>query len=102
MRPACVDCGRVERIERVAAIRATASGGAVLGGVVGGVISAPAPGAPANASASGAPRPPQGAWRIHLRMDDGRRLVVHQNLIAAGLAVGSRVRLVQGRLVPVH
>jgi hypothetical protein len=101
-RPACMDCGRVERIESVAAIRATSTGGAVLGGVVGGVVSAPAPSARAPIAASGAVRPPQRAWRVKLRMDDGRLLVVHQNLIATGLVVGARVRLVQGRLVPVH
>lgn len=101
-RVACADCGRVERIESVAAVRATPSGGAVLGGVVGGVVSAPVPSARPAAAPAGAPRPAQRAWRIHLRMDDGRQLVVHQNLIAAGLVVGARVRLVQGRLVPVH
>ncbi len=101
-RPACADCGRVERIESVAAIRATASGGAVLGGVVGGVLSAPAPTARTPGAAAGTPPPAQRAWRIHLRMDDGRELVVHQNLIAGGIVVGARVRLVQGRLVAVH
>jgi hypothetical protein len=97
--PACADCGRVTRIEVVAAVRATASGGAVLGGVVGGVVSAPkGTGAAANA----APKAAQRAWRVHLRMDDGRNLVVHQNLLSPSIATGSRVRLVQGRLVPVH
>lgn len=104
--PACADCARVERIEKVTAIRATPTGRAVLGGVVGGVVSAsasarPAPATPAAAGSPAKPKPPQAAWRIGLRMDDGRRLVVHQNLLAAGIAVGSRVRLVQGRIVPV-
>ena len=103
--PACADCARVERIEKVAAIRATPTGRAVLGGVVGGVVSAPAPqrtapASPASPASPAKPRPAQAAWRIGLRMDDGRRLVVHQNLLAAGVAVGSRVRLVQGRIVP--
>jgi len=102
IRPACAECGQVERIESVAAIRATPSGGAVLGGVVGGVLSAPAPVARAPAATPGSPRPAQRAWRIHLLMDDGRRLVVHQNLIAGGIVVGARARLVQGRLVPLH
>ena len=101
IRPACADCGRVDRIEVVAAVRATPSGGAVLGGVVGGVLSAPAP-TRAPTAAPGTAQPPQRAWRIHLHMDDGRRLVVHQNLMAGGIAVGARVRLVQGRLVPLH
>ncbi len=102
---ACADCGRIERIERVSAIRATASGGAVLGGIVGGVVSAPQRSAAATAPNAGSPShaaQPQQAYRIALRMDDGRHMVVHQNLIADGVAVGSRVRLVQGRLVPVH
>jgi hypothetical protein len=99
--PACADCARVERIEKVAAIRATPSGRAVLGGVVGGVVSAPAPSRTAAAPAAPVKaRPAQAAWRIGLRMDDGRRMVLHQNLLAAGVAVGSRVRLVQGRIVP--
>lgn len=102
IRPACAECGQVERIESVAAIRATPSGGAVLGGVVGGVLSAPAPVGNAQTPAPGTPRPAQRAWRIHLHMDDGRRVVVHQNLIAGGVVVSARVRLVQGRLVPVH
>jgi hypothetical protein len=97
--PACADCGRVERIEVVAAVRATASGGAVLGGVVGGVVSAPKG---TSATASTPAKAPQRAWRLHLRMDDGRKLVVHQNLLSREIAVGSRVRLVQGRIVPLH
>jgi hypothetical protein len=115
-RPACADCGRVERIEVVTAIRATATGGAVLGGVVGGVVSTPkrAPASPvatrpagsgANSprtAAAPAARPAQRAWRVHLRMDDGRKLVVHQNLLSREIVAGSRVRLVQGRLVPLH
>jgi uncharacterized protein YcfJ len=98
-RPACADCGRVTRVEVVAGVRATTSGGAVLGGVVGGVVSAPkGSGAATVASASA----PQRAWRVHLRMDDGRNLVVHQNLLSPSIVAGSRVRLVQGRLVPQH
>ncbi len=77
----------------------------MLGGIVGGVVSAPqrsaAAPAPTAASPSRAPQPQQ-AYRIALRMDDGRHLVVHQNMIADGVAVNARVRLVQGRLVPVH
>jgi outer membrane lipoprotein SlyB len=115
-RPACADCGRVERVEVVTGIRATATGGAVLGGVVGGVVSTPKrvatpasptraaiPGiAPANAASTPPARPAQRAWRVHLRMDDGRKLVVHQNLLSREIVAGSRVRLVQGRLVPLH
>jgi len=88
----------VARIEVVAGVRATTSGGAVLGGVVGGVVSAPK-----GSGATGAsPTAPQRAWRVHLRMDDGRNLVVHQNLLSPSIVAGSRVRLVQGRLVPQH
>jgi outer membrane lipoprotein SlyB len=83
----------------VAAVRATASGGAVLGGVVGGVVSAPKG---TSATASTPTKAPQRAWRLHLRMDDGRKLVVHQNLLSREIVAGSRVRLVQGRLVPLH
>jgi hypothetical protein len=34
-----------------------------------------------------------------LRMDDGRRFTIHQPQLASGLKVGSRVRVVNGRVV---
>ena len=91
---ACHECGRIERVDMVSNVRATASGGAVLGGVVGGVLSKPtAP--PANAK----PGVQVLTFRISLRMDDGRRLTIHQAQLASGLRAGSRVRVVNGRVV---
>jgi hypothetical protein len=92
--PRCPDCGRVERIEIIHGVRATAKGGAVLGGIVGGVLSEPAKNAEP-AKTTGA----QTSYRITLRMDDGRRLVVHQNLIAPKLRVGSFIRFTNGRVM---
>jgi len=90
----CHECGRIERVEMVSNVRATASGGAVLGGVVGGVLSKPAT-PPANAR----PGVQVLTFRIALRMDDGRRLTIHQAQLASGLRAGSRVRVLNGRVV---
>lgn len=90
--PACLNCGRVERIESVPVTATASNRGAVLGGVVGGVLSKPAaPGAtPPSTSRN---------YRVGLRMDDGRRLVLTQKVISAHLKVGSRVRLDGTRIV---
>jgi hypothetical protein len=90
----CHECGRIERVEMVSNVRATASGGAVLGGVVGGVLSKPA-----TTAATAKPGVQVLTFRIALRMDDGRRLNVHQAQLASGLRAGSRIRVVNGRVV---
>jgi outer membrane lipoprotein SlyB len=90
----CHECGRIERVEMASNVRATASGGAVLGGVVGGVLSKPA-----TPAATAKPGVQVLTFRIALRMDDGRRLTIHQPQLASGLRVGSRVRVVNGRVV---
>ena len=97
-RPAvvCHDCGRIERVEMVSNVRATNSGGAVLGGVVGGVV-AGKPATPANASKPGVQVL---TFRVAVRMDDGRRLVLHQPELASGLRSGSRIRVQSGRVLP--
>lgn len=90
----CPDCGKVQKIEVVHGVRATAQGGAVLGGVVGGVVSSPNKTAkPANGAGT-----TQTSYRLTLRMDDGRRLLVHQNLISPNMRVGSIIRYVKGRV----
>ena len=90
----CADCGRIQKIEVVHGVRATAQGGAVLGGVVGGVVSNPNKTAkPANGGGT-----TQISYRLTLRMDDGRRLLVHQNLISPNMRVGSIIRYVKGRV----
>ena len=78
-------------------VRATSSGGAVLGGVVGGVVS----GKSATAATS-KPGVQTLTFRIALRMDDGRRISIHQPGLASGLRSGSRVRLVNGRVLPLR
>jgi len=89
----CPDCGRVEKIEVVHGVRATAKGGAVLGGVVGGVVSQqPKTATPSKTTTT------QTSYRLKLRMDDGRRIVVHQNLISPNLRIGSLIRYVGGRV----
>lgn len=90
----CPDCGRIEKIEIVQGVRATARGGVVLGGVVGGVVSAPdkaAPPKPAGVTVT--------TYRLTVRMDDGRRLKIHQNVISPNLRVGSVVRVENGRVM---
>jgi hypothetical protein len=90
---ACPDCGRVEKIEllQVPVQRTTPRSGAVLGGVVGGVLAAPAkPGAvPAT----------QKITQVSVRLDDGRRVSIRQNVVSPNLRIGSRVRVTGGRVV---
>jgi outer membrane lipoprotein SlyB len=89
---ACLNCGRVERIESIPVATTATNRGAVLGGVVGGVLSKPsAPGAAAPTTSRN--------YRVGLRMDDGRRLVLTQKVVSAHLKVGSRVRLDGTRIV---
>lgn len=78
---ACGDCGTVVHIETVAAGKAQ---GAVLGGIVGSVASKPVSG--------------DLDYNVHVRMDDGRRVVVRQEE-RGSLRLNSRVRVVNGRLV---
>ena len=91
--PACPACGRIERIDRVA-VPVAAKPRAVLGGVVGGVLSKPA--------ATTTSAPTRSSYRITVRMDDGRRLVLTQPALASGLAPGARVRIDRGRLLPLR
>lgn len=91
----CRDCGRIERVELVSNVRPTAQGRAVLGGVVGGVVAGPPP--PAAAAKPGVQVL---SFRVAVRMDDGRRLVLLQPALAAGLKAGSRVRVANKRVWP--
>lgn len=95
--PACPDCGRIERVEMVSNVRATASGGAVLGGVIGGIAAGKSGASPASPARPGVQVL---TFRIGVRMDDGRRLVLHQSNLASGLRNGSRVRVIAGRVLP--
>ena len=93
---ACHDCGRIERVDMVSNVRATSNGHAVLGGVVGGV----AAGQPAAPAAGAKPGVQVLTFRIALRMDDGRRFVLHQADLAPGLRAGSRIRVQNNRVLP--
>lgn len=94
---ACPECGRIERIEVLQGLRATPRGGAVLGGVVGGVLANPQrQGAPAASRAS------QTMYRITLRMADGSRRVLNQDSLPFGLKAGSPVIVRDWRVIPLH
>jgi len=92
----CHECGRIERVDMVSNVRPTSSGRAVLGGVVGGVV-AGKPAAPAEASKPGVQVL---TFRLAVRMDDGRHLVLHQADLASGLRAGSRIRVAGNRVLP--
>lgn len=66
----------------------------VLSGVVGNVLTGPTK-SPASPHAG----PGQWVTRLGVRMDDGRHLLINQNVVSPNLRVGSRVRLVSGRVV---
>ena len=95
----CHDCGRIEKVEMVSNVRATSTGRPVLGGVVGGVVSGSS-GKPATPSSASKPGVQVLTFRIGVRMDDGRRLVLHQPQLASGLRAGSRIRVQNNRVLP--
>jgi len=95
---ACPDCGRIVRVEMVSNVRATSSGHAVLGGVVGGIASGDKP-KPAPATNS---KVEVLTFKIGVQMDDGRRLILHQAELAPGLRAGSRIRVQNNRVLPTH
>lgn len=82
----CTTCGRIEKIDVITSAAAPAER-AVLGGVVGGVLTRPAttPGA----------KPGTGtrSYRLTIRLDGGRQLLVTQKTVSPNLKVGSRVRV---------
>ena len=91
----CTTCGRIERIDLAPAASASNPRGAVLGGVVGGVLARPAP--PPSAGAA-APANGERRYRVVVLLDSGRRLILTQSL-AAGMKVGARVRVDRSRAV---
>ena len=90
----CLECGRVEKIEVVQGVRTATRGGAVLGGVVGGVLTGPG-----KETSPRAGNPMQKSYRLTIRMDNGRRMMINQKIISANLRAGSTVRLNNGRVV---
>lgn len=88
----CTSCGRVEKIDVVLSTSAPKDR-AVLGGVVGGVLTRPAttPGAATGAGTR--------SYRLTIRLDGGRQLLVTQKVISPNLKVGSRVRVEGSRVM---
>lgn len=114
----CYDCGTVERIEPVYGARANTRTGAVLGGVIGAVVAREVPthgsdgrkntatvaGAVAGAVAGNAieNKRNEETFDIHVRMDDGRRIVINRNTPGNDIRVGSYVRVDGNRLIPLR
>jgi outer membrane lipoprotein SlyB len=110
----CYDCGRVERIEQVYGVRENSRTGAVLGGLVGAVAAREIPkhgsdgkrntatvaGAVAGAVAGNAieNKVNEETFDIHVRMDDGRRIVINTNRLPAGVREGAPVRVDGNRI----
>ncbi len=114
----CYDCGTVERIETVYGARSNSRTGAVLGGVVGAVVAREVPthgsqgnkntatvaGAVVGAVAGNAieNKMNEETFDIHVRMDDGRRLVINRNSLGNDIRVGAYVRVDGNRLIPLR
>ncbi len=114
----CYDCGRIERIEQVYGARSNSRAGAVLGGVVGAVAAREIPshgsegrkntatiaGAVAGAVAGNAieNKVNEQTYDIHVRMDDGRRMVINRNSLGNDIRVGAYVRVDGNRLTPLR
>ena len=111
----CYDCGTVTRIEQVSGSAVPAATGAVLGGLVGAAAgrelaedeskgrrnTATVAGAAAGALAGNAiQRNVAGArYNVHVRMNDGRTMVVTQSDLG-GIREGGYVRVYDGRAWP--
>lgn len=114
----CYDCGIVTRIETIPSGRtAPSKTGAILGGIVGAVagreISDQTGGSSGNkniATVAGAvaggvagdaiqDRVTGDTYNVHVRMEDGRMLVVNQSDLN-GVRENTYVRVVNGRVVP--
>lgn len=114
----CYDCGRVEHIEKVYGARSNSRTGAVLGGLVGAVAAREIPkhgstgnkntatvaGAVAGAVAGNAieNKMNEETFNIHVRMDDGRRIVINRNNLGNSIRVGAYVRVNGNSLVPLR
>ena len=105
----CYNCGRIERIEQVYGARKNSRAGAVLGGLVGAVAAREIPthgsegkentatvaGAVAGAVAGNAieNKMNEETFDIHVRMDDGRLVVLNRNRLGNGIREGAYVRV---------
>jgi hypothetical protein len=94
VRPKCMDCGIVKDIRKVNSSPTTAPASssqkpAVLGGIVGGVISKP------SAQAI------QAQYEVVVELLSGKQVLVLQKILSTGMRVGSKVRVSQGRILAV-
>jgi len=115
---ACYECGRIERIEKVYGVRENSRTGAVLGGIIGAVAARELPthgsqgnkntatvaGAVAGAVAGNAieNKVNEETFDIHVRMDDGRLVVINRNSLGNGVREGAYVRLDGTRIIPLR
>ncbi|MGH8049372.1 MAG: hypothetical protein ACREPB_01785 [Arenimonas sp.] len=87
----CLDCGVVQDIRTVKTNTETAPAKKpVLSGIVGGVVSKP--------SAS----KPTSHYEILIQLLNGKKVLVTQTVLSAGLRIGSKVRVSQGRILAVR
>lgn len=88
----CPGCGRIEKIDVITSATAPVER-AVLGGVVGGVLTKP------TTSPGAKPGTGTRSYRLTIRLDGGRQLLVSQKVISPNLKVGSRVRVEGSRVM---
>ena len=86
----CIDCGVVHDIRTVtSSTDTTAPKKPVLSGIVGSVASKPSTSKPTT------------RYEILIQMLNGKRVLVTQTVLSAGLRIGSKVRVSQGRILAV-
>ncbi|MEO6172616.1 MAG: hypothetical protein ABIP02_05815 [Arenimonas sp.] len=86
----CIDCGIVHDIRTVTSSTDTAAPKKpILSGIVGGVVSKPSTSKPST------------RYEIWIQMLNGKRVLVTQTVLSAGLRIGSKVRVSQGRILAV-
>lgn len=87
----CLDCGVVQNIQKITLESSQISPAkkTVLTGIVGGVVSKP----------SAAKKTTR--YEIWIQMLSGKKVLVTQSMLSAGLRIGSKVRVSQGRILAV-
>jgi PBP1b-binding outer membrane lipoprotein LpoB len=86
----CLDCGMVLDIRStIATNQTTMPKKPILSGIVGGVVSKPSTAKPSS------------HYEILIQLLNGKKIVVTQALLSAGLRIGSKVRVSQGRILAV-
>ncbi len=85
----CMDCGIVQDIRSITPSAETSPKRPVLSGIVGGVVSKPSTTKQAS------------QYEILIQLLNGKKVIVTQAILSAGLKVGSKVRVSQGRILAV-